>query len=301
MANPDISLIATSFVENGGQVFGKHVLDWDLRAEGIQVRTNVKAPQPLTKLSAVGGPQPYRLQDDFSGNGVKYTDRILTAYQSKWDSQFDFEQFRNGYLAESRLKTGTAAQEANNQMAKEYLDKLQLNTLGLGVYNGSGTAVADICDGWLTILAADITATRITPNSTVGAITESNAVEAVETLIEESVPVWMRKMGFIIYCSYGTLDKYRKAYRSSFGFTFDKNVEGTYKLDNLNVTLRPQPWMLTSQRLIATLPNNLVLGTDIEAAQVYATPHLNIIETRLMMPLGCQIQDLGAMAVNDQA
>jgi hypothetical protein len=59
--------------------------------------------------------------------------------------------------------------------------------------------------------------------------------------------------------------------------------------------------MGTSQRLIATIPNNLVLGTDIEAAQVYATPHLNIIETRLMMPLGCQFQDLGAMAVNDQA
>lgn len=302
MANPDVSAIATSFVEFGGSVFGKHVLDWDLRSQGIQVRTNVTSPQAMTKLSAVGGPRPYRLQDDFSGNGVKYTDRLLTAYQSKWDSQFDFEEFRNTYLADYGLNNGgNAAREANNQMAKEYLDQITRETLGLGVRDGSGSDTEDICNGWLTIIAAEITATNLTPNTSIGAVTDGNAVEAVEVLYRESVPVWMRQRPTIIYCSYGFTDKYKTNYRSSYGFTFDKIVEGRFKLDNLNAELRPQAWMGNSERLIVTVPNNLVFGTNIEGANVFATPHLNLINTRLMMPAGCQIQDLNAIVVNDQA
>jgi hypothetical protein len=59
--------------------------------------------------------------------------------------------------------------------------------------------------------------------------------------------------------------------------------------------------MGTSSRLIATLPDNLVFGTDVERVQVAASQRRNIIEVRLMMPIGTQIQDLDAILVNDQA
>jgi hypothetical protein len=304
MANPDVSAIASSFVEFGGQVFGKKVVNWNLRAEGIQVRTNVNAPQALTKLSAVGGPQPYRAQDDTSGNGVKYTDRILTAHQSKWDHDFDPEQFRNTYLANAAFSNGNFVQAANEQLAKEYLAKLIEQVLGVGVYNGAGTAVADIADGWLTLIAAAIVASKITPNTSVGAIINTNAVAAVETLVTESVPVWMRQMGFRVYCSYSVFDFYRQDYRKQNGFTFDPVTTGEgqqeYKLDNLNAFLDPQAWMGTSQRLIATIDGNLVFGTDVERIQIAATARRNIIETRAMMPVGCQIQDTDAIFTNDQ-
>ena len=166
MANPDVSLISSAFVDFGGQIFGKQVINWDVRSYGVEVRTNVKVPQVLPKLSAVGGPRPYRAQDDTSGNGVAFTDRTLTAYNSKWDYDFDPEEFRNTYLALPAETRGAFAQEAANQLAKEYLAGIYSSTLWLGVRNGAGTAAADICNGWGKIIADEITATALTPVAT---------------------------------------------------------------------------------------------------------------------------------------
>jgi hypothetical protein len=163
MANPDLSAIATSFVERGGPIFAKRVLNWQLRKQGVQVRTNVKTPQALTKLSAVGGPRPYRAVDDIAGNGVKFTDRTLTVYNSKWDYDFDPEEFRNTYLANDPQVP--FAQAAAEQLAKEYLAGIQTSTLYLGVRNAAGTGAVDICDGWGTIIAAAIVATTLVSNS----------------------------------------------------------------------------------------------------------------------------------------
>lgn len=300
MANPDVSAIATSFVEFGGQVFGKRVLNWNLRAQGIQVRTNVTAPQPLTKLSAVGGPRPYRSQDDTTGNGVKYSDRVLTAHNSKWDHDFDPEEFRNTYL-NAGVMDQSFAQAANEQIAKEYLDSIIKNVLWLGVYNASGSTPAAIATGWGTLIAAEITATNLTPVTT-AAHTTSNAVANAEAVIE-AVPAFMRESeeGIILYCSYPFFDKYTKNYRTLNGFGFSQSTLGDYRMDNKNVVIRPVGWLGTSSRLVATVANNLVFGTDVESIRVAASVRRNIIESRPMMSAGCQIQDLDVLVVNDLA
>lgn len=301
MANPDVSAIASSFVEFGGEIFAKKVVNWKLRELGIQVRTNVKAPQPLTKLSAVGGPRPYSSGDHVTGNGVKYTDRILTAYQSKWDHDFDPEEFRNTYLATHALDDTSFAEAANEQLAKEYLAKIISDTLLLGVRNPAGTTTAAIADGWGTIIAAEITATNITPVAT-GALTAANAVTKVEDMVS-AFPEWMREYEtpIIMFCSYGTMDKYVSHYRTLNGYKLETSDKGDYKLDGKNAVLRPAAFMKTSGRIIATPANNLVFGTDVEQIKVAASVRRNIIESRPMMPVGCQIQDLDALIVNDQA
>ena len=297
MGLADLTAISNSFVEKGGKIFGKRVLNWDLQTKGIQVRTNVKKPQVLTKLSAKGGPSPYRSQDDTAGNGVKYSDRTLTVRQSKWDYDFDPKDFHNTYLADD--SDATFVEAANDQVAKEYLDQLTRLALYGGVYNPAGTGAADVCTGFGTIIAAEIVAGKLVPVVT-GAITAANAVTHVEA-VAESVPVWMREQGFVIYCSYGTLDKYKKHYRALNGFGFSKSETGQYKLDGMNATLEPLAMMGNSQRLIATIENNLIVGTDIESVEVEASKRRNIIEVRQMMDLGCEIQDLDALVVNDAA
>jgi hypothetical protein len=300
MANPDVSAIATSFVEFGGQIIRKRVLEWNLRSQGIQVRPNVTAPQVLPKLSAVGGPRPYRSQDDTAGNGVKYTDRILTAFNSKWDHDFDVEEFRNTYLA-AGVTDMSFAQAATEQIAKEYLDQIQKNTLWLGVRNGAGANAAAICDGWGTIIAAEIVATTLAPVAT-GVINVTNALDSVEAVVE-ACPAFMRAAldSIIIYCSYSVFDLYTKNYRTANGFGFNQSATGDYKLDNKNAILRPVAWLGTSQRLVATLAGNLVFGTDAENIRVAASVRRNIIESRPMMSAGCQINDLDILIVNDQA
>jgi hypothetical protein len=300
MALTDLQITANSFLEMGGPVFGKKVLSWNIRNRGLQVRTNVKVPQAMTKLSAKGTPRPYSSGDNTAGNGVKFTDRVLTAVQSKWDFDFDPEDFRNTYLA--KADGAPFVEAANNQVADEYLNYLLTSTLYFGVKNAAGTTPADICDGFGTVIAAEITAVNLVPVVT-GAITTANAVDKVE-MVAEAVPAWMREEGkpaYFIHCSFNVLDKYKKHYRATYGYHFKPDETGGYKLDGINAYLVPQAFMGSSQRLIATIDGNLVVGTDIERVEVHATLRRNIIEVRQMMPLGVQIQDLDAIIVNDQA
>ncbi len=296
MPTPDLSALTSSFVERGPSIFTKNVLGWNLRGQGVQVRTNVNAPQAMTRLSAVGNPRPYTAADALT-TGPKFTDRVLTAYQSKWDFDFDPEEFRNTYLAND---PGAPFYEAAiNHVSEAFLDEITRNTLYLGSRSAAGTTAAAIATGWGTDIAALITATTITPVAT-GALSNTTAVAKVEQVVA-ALPIWMREKGFVIYCSYAAFDLYRQDYRTRYGFQFQPNAVGRYMLDNVNAELRPVSWMGTSSRLIATVENNLVFGTDVERVQVAASMRRNIIEVRLMMPVGMGIQDLDALVVNDQA
>ena len=296
MATYTLTDITNGFV-GSAEVYKKKVLQWNIRKLGIQVRTNVNTPQALAKFDTDNGPQPYRKQDDF--NGATIEDRVLTAYQAKYDQELDPEDFRNEYLAD--LPEMPFEEYAIDQGGKKFLDSLMTSTLWLGVRNASGTAAVDICDGWGTILAAAIAASDVTEVAG-AAVTSSNAVTQVE-LVADAVPAWMKESeeGFIVMCSYGTLEKYRKHYRTLNAFGFNKNEQGQYKLDGINAVLMPCAFMGTSQRIIATMRNNFVLGTDTEQLRTYPTRHLNLLRNRILFPVGCQIKDLAALQCNDQA
>src|SRR5438045_270416 len=118
MATPNVAGITSAFV-GGASIFRQRLLAWNIRQMGVQVRTNVNTPQALTKLSTAGGPRPYRTQDDFT-TGAVFTDRTLTAFMSKWDYEFDAENFRNTYLAD--LPDMPFEQACVDQVSKAYLD-----------------------------------------------------------------------------------------------------------------------------------------------------------------------------------
>ena len=300
MAKSDIQIVNDAFIEFGGTIFQQNILNWDLGGDGIQMRTNVNAPQALTKLSSTGAPQPYRSQDDFAGNGAKYTDRTLTAYQSKWDFEFDNEDFRNTYLASKALQEKSLYAAALDFLSNKYKEHLKSKAFYSGVRNAIGVAPVDVANGWGTIIAAEILAGALVPIVT-GVLTAADAVTKVEALLESAaIPTWLRELGGTIYCSYATFDKYCKHYRVLNTYGFKADLTGEYKIDNKNFSLKPVSWMGTSARLIVTLANNLVMGTDADRIEVYPTTHLNIIQTRLMMPVGFEIQDLEAIFVNDQ-
>ncbi len=301
MAKSDIQIITDAFIQFGGQIFQQNLLSWDLADDGIQMRTNVNAPQAMTKLSSTGAPRPYRAQDDFAGNGAKYTDRSITAYQSKWDFEFDAEDFRNTYLADKALQEKSLYAAALNFLVNKYKEYLKLQVFYNGVRDANGDAPVDVANGWGTIIASELSGGGLTAIAT-GAMDNTNAVTKVEAFLEDaSIPTWLREMGGILKCSYSVFDKYAKSYRTINNFGYKPDATDRYKIDNKNFYLEPESWMGTSQRLIATIPNNLVMGTDIDRVAVYPTPHLNIIQTRLMMPVGFEIQDLEAIYVNDQA
>lgn len=288
--------LETAFV-GAASVFQKQLLGWDIAEAGVELRTNVTTPQALAKYATNDGPQPYRKQDDFDAG--TFTDRTLTAYQAKYDQELDPEDFRNTYLA--TLPEMPFEQYAVEHAGNRFLDALMRSTLYLGVRNGAGTAAADICDGWGTIIAAEITATNISPVVT-GAITSANAVTKVEQVYDAS-DVTMKRMPAKMYCSYSVFRNYMYHYRTLNGFGFKRDEKGKYMLDGTDCELTPVAFMGTSSRLIMTLPGNLVFGTDTGGLTSHPTRHLNLLRNRILFPAGCQIKDIGAevFVVNDQA
>lgn len=295
MATYDLSALTAAFV-GGASVFGKEVLDWDIRELGVQVRTNVNTPQAMSKLTMDGDPQPYRKQDDFGGG--TWTDRVLTAYQSKIDLELDAEDFRNTYLAE--LPEMPFESFAVQQSVKQFMDAIYTDSLWLGVRNGSGTDAVDIFDGWGTIIAADIISGGLTNVVSTNAISAANAVTEIEK-VTNGTSAKMKQKGGIVMVSYTVFQHYRTHYRATYGFSFNPNQEGSYIIDGTKFKLIPCAFMGTSGRVVVTYPGNLVFGTDLERISMHPTPHLNLLQTRLMMPAGCQIRDLDVLYVNDQA
>ena len=160
--------------------------------------------------------------------------------------------------------------------------------------------VEAISTGWKKLIEDEITAANITPVAT-GAITAANAVDKIEMMIE-SAPAWMKEKSVIMYCSWATFENYKKHYRTLNSFAFKPRENGQYYVDGYrDVVLRPASWLGTSGRVVMSLPGNLVVGTDGESVAIHATQRRNIVEVRQMMPVGFQIADIEALAVNDQA
>lgn len=291
----DLDALTTDFVNFGGKLFMQNVNSWEIDPF-ISVYKGVKKPEVLPKISAVGGPRPYRSQDDLD-NGVKFTDRTLTVHQSKWDYDVDPETFRNKYLASK--EDVPYYQFILNQVAKTYLAAINDNTLLDGEYDAAGTAAVDLADGWGTLIREAVGDGDLVEVAT-GAIAANNAVTKVEQLAD-AMPNWMKDKDVAIFCSYTVFQYYRIHYRATFGFQFNPRQNGEYFLDGYkNVRLVPKSWMGTSLGIMATVADNLIIGTDGDAITVDATKRRNIIEVRQMMPIGLQIADLEALVVNDQ-
>lgn len=298
MPAPDLSAITSGFFELGGPVMGKKVTEWNLGSLGYEVRTNVTTPQVLSKMFATGAVRPYAEGDNF-GTGVKFSDRKLTVNQTKMDYTFNPEEARNKYLAKVIDPNSLAfVPYAVEQVAKEYLDQIMSTALYGGTYNSAGTTTVATMDGLGKIIADEITATNLVPVTT-GAITNTNAVSKID-LVAKAVPFWMRQKGFIVKVSYATFDKYAEDYRTKYGFQYTPSVTGGYRIDNVNATMIASPEMGTSSRIICTVQDNLVFGTDINEIGFYPTPHLDLLQIRNKMPVGLQIADLEAIVVNEQ-
>jgi len=289
---PDLSALTTAFVKFGGTILRKHVNKFNL-GKGVTPYRSVKVPVAMTKLSATQGPRPYTAADN-TGTGAAFTNRVLTVHQSKLDFDVDPEKYRNTFLNDN--SGAPFYQIILDQVATEYMSAIQMNTVGKGVYNAAGTTAADIADGYITILKNLVTATTMTA-IVIGSIDATNAVTKVETFAEAQ-PSWWKEQGFVIKCSYAVLEAYKKHYRTLNGFGFKPDEMGQYRLDGMNVILEPNSWM-TGSGLLGVVFDAMAFGTDGDQIQVAASMRRNIIEVRLMMPIGFEFEDLDCISVSD--
>lgn len=296
-ATPDLSALTTDFVNFGGKILMNNVNKLDLEGQGILVLKNLDKPEVLPKMSATGNPRPYRENDDSASQGVVFTDRTLTVRKAKWDFLYDPELYFNTYLAKGAKDP--YYQFSLNVLSEAFMAAINDSVLGAGTYNASGSTAAAIATGFLTNIAAEITATNITPIAT-GAVTSSNAVEKVDVMIA-ALPEWLVQKGGVVLCSRTVFNYYVQRYRSLYNFQFKANADGEYQIDNYpSWKLKVASWMGSSNRLIATAKDNLVVGFG-SGMRIAASTSRNLIEGRILTEVGCEIADLSALKVNDQA
>lgn len=119
-----------------------------------------------------------------------------------------------------------------------------------------------VIDGWLTQVAAAITATDITPTAvTGGAYTKANIVDEFETQFE-ALSEDYKDEELAIVCNPKLARMYMRAYRDDLRRGAENVREGVAELDFSRAKLIAEPAMGTSNRVIMTPLSNLEIGFD---------------------------------------
>ncbi|WP_207503818.1 hypothetical protein [Telluribacter humicola] len=167
-----------------------------------------------------------------------------------------------------------------------------------------------VVKGICTIVKEERTAGNLAGNViNTGAITNTNALTVIDGSMWDAIPEKVKKVGVTFYVSHSVFNKRVKALRQV------KN-DGTYYTEAEVKELRNQiidsngkgvikacSWMGESQLIIATIKDNLVMGTNQlsdfnSIGKMVETLHG--YKTILKMILAFQVQDLSVLFVNDQ-
>lgn len=136
-----------------------------------------------------------------------------------------------------------------------------------------------------------------------GAVTASNAYEKF-TLMWRALPDPIRLKGGMILCSMTDYDALTDDYENKVSKNFERIDGITYlaKTDQ-KCMIVPCSWMAGTRRLIATAPENMIMGTD-EANDmnvIETDAHIYTIDAGITWVMGFQIRDFEAIAVSDQS
>lgn len=65
---------------------------------------------------------------------------------------------------------------------------------------------------------------------------------------------------------------------------------------------KPASWIGTSRRIVSTMKENLIMGTDLlsDVNKIGTDEHIHTLDAAITFLLGFQIRDLGALRINDQ-
>lgn len=167
-----------------------------------------------------------------------------------------------------------------------------------------------LAEGFGTIIAKEIAATKLTNVTITGALTVANILDAVDGAMWDAIPDEVKEVGVKFYMSKATYAKRVKALRAKkeAGSTFtDSEFEDSKReiTDSEGKgTIVPVSWMRGSGRVIWTIDDNLVMGTNQLPG---ANPFGNFVKglqhyrTIMKIILCFQICDLRYIGVNDIA
>lgn len=271
----------------------------------FEVWDSVKDELPLPKLSIADIVKPGNTTFNATANAIVHSARIAKVRHCKVDLLITPSEYETTWLGNLR-KNGQnnsdmpLQQFIFNSVFAKANENIYRTAIYGGTHNASGTSSIDVMDGFLKIIADEITATNLTPVVT-GAITSTN-VEAkllsVYDALDEAyknVPVEM-KVNAQIY------DWYIRQQRSTYGGNVDYQIRTS--LYGTSCTLIREPGLGTSQRLICTPKNNMVYVTDSQSDSSTVDTQIFDRSIKLLIDFkaGVQFKEVNnnVLTVNDQ-
>lgn len=279
-------------VENKDVLLSKVMVD--TMPEYMTPLSGVRDEIPLSELVVESIIQPGS-KDAFNpqANKVKFKARVGKVRPIKVDLQFTPTQIVNiqksyyGLIDAGRLDPYTMPFESYifEKIISRVKNDLRLQAIFKGVYNASGTAPVDTMKGILAIVASD----SISGNRTTGAaVTATNAFEEVMKIVEKvesdanysSVPMigLISPINFRNYCNDYAATRGSVIYNDKFE---QITVEGT------NITLKKEPGMVGSDRIIVTPAENTFWLMNEESALSNITVEYALRNIYVMMDFDC--------------
>jgi len=310
----DLTALATALGayhrEHRDELASEILLDEDFTAD-MEVMDDVTDEIPLPDLSLTDIVQP-GVNKDFTPieGAIKFGARILKVRDCKVDLLLEPWKLEKTWLGKMK-KASDPMDMPFEAFIFDYInskikENMRLKAIYRGIYNAAGTGPADTMDGYLNLIADEITATNIAPVVT-GVITATNVVDKVE-MTYDALGEAYKNGESIMKCSPTIFSWYVRKYRLDFGGNMDyagmpKNRRRVL-IDGTNCELVAEPGFGTSQRLVASRADNFVYGVDSASGyNVDIQKENRKLKVLIDFKAGVNFKQIHArgLAVNDQA
>jgi hypothetical protein len=266
----DISALATALgayhQEHRDELVSEVLLDEDFTSD-METMDDVTDELPLPNLSIEdliqpGDPTAFTP----TANALKFGARILKVRPVKVDLLLIPQVLEKTWLGKMK-KASDPMDLPFEKFIMDYInskivENLRLQGIYKGEYDGAGTTPIDTMDGFLKLVADEVTATNIVEIVT-GVISATNVIDKVE-LTYDGLGDAYKKKPTIMKASPTIFDWYVRRYRTLYGgnMTYTGVAKDRVLLDGTSCELVKEPGLSGSQRLLTTLKENFVYGVD---------------------------------------
>jgi hypothetical protein len=253
-------------------------------------------------------------------NAIKFLPRLLKVRGFKADVKIVPQLLYNSWLSMGKMagRADAVRLELEEFIINHFLgiakQDVFLTSLYHGVYNPASATPADCMDGFLKLIATEVTANKVSVANNnmiaTGAITPANVIDKLEAIYDKIDIKYKQVSNLEMKVSEQIFTWYRRAYRAEFGHNNDyagmgSELKRTLRLDGANCDVVLEPALGSSQRIICTPKDNMVIGTDLmsDVNQIKTQEFDRTIKFFLDFAMGVQFVriDDGGFVVNDQA
>lgn len=280
----------------------------------VTVLPGIKDQYQLTTLEFQRLLKPYATAWSPIANEAALVPRVLQTHLGQVELEEEPLKYRKTYMGKVMTRGVNVEEHPFEQdfvegIVSKVAEDIELELIWRGVRNPAGTNPMDVNDGFLKIIADEITAGNISVANgnlyNTGPITPSTALEQLKAMYRNYNAAY-RSRRVKMFMSYQVYDMYIDDYQATVGSVSYNDSFEKYYLEGSNrlCELVPVAGLGNSQMVVISPMDNMFVGVDLQsdAEQVLVRQGNNpkTLQFFLALNFGVQIGSLKAIMVNGQ-